>query len=287
MVIVDEAQALFATASDEQLDAALQRRRDIERWELEDGDTGSAFWNVDSAATGQPSREGGAGGDAATRTVHGEHATLDKALERETAQSDDGRTIARASLLEPGDGTTSELPPPAQSMQAPVLSVREGDAPGGHPSTEVPARDVTTGSVPADERAQRYADAIARCSGDGEWEIFPAIQSLLVRAVMAVADDEVTAMARKSARRIVEERREVKRLTRWCDQNFARAEAAERALADERVKVAAVYDVWNGTQNVNWLRQRIRDRWPELGRVLDGTRAALADPEPDTTGGGA
>lgn len=54
---------------------------------------------------------------------------------------------------------------------------------------------------------------------------------------------------------------------------MAVADAEQDALRAEVERQAAIYGVWNGTQNVNWLRLQIRERWPELGRALDALRA--------------
>jgi hypothetical protein len=60
----------------------------------------------------------------------------------------------------------------------------------------------------------RYGEAIWTASRDDEGTISATGANIVARAAMAVADAEVTAMARKAARRIVDERRELARYKR-------------------------------------------------------------------------
>jgi hypothetical protein len=90
-------------------------------------------------------------------------------------------------------------------------------------------------------RREQYADAIREAFDERVLDCWPDMERE-ADSVIALADAEITAMARKAARRILEERRAVQRLSGQLTVAWGTAETRRKAYVAERTAHNALRD---------------------------------------------
>jgi hypothetical protein len=140
-------------------------------------------------------------------------------------------------------------------------------------------------------RREQYADAIREAFDERVLDCWPDMERE-ADAIIALADAEITALARKAARRILEERRAVQRLSGQLTVAWDTAETRRKAYVAERTAHNALRDENNAMRalieqsNPNYQYQVFdTNRSRKVMDVLDGdlpnVQADMAKYTPD------